>query len=224
MLVLALDTTTRRGSCAVVRDGRVLREDTSDPERAHATRLPADLMVLLARTNLRLGDIDVFAVATGPGSFTGLRIGIAAMQGLAFATAKPLVGISTLDALAVFAGGPRVATWVDAWRGEVYAARYRDGMALGEPVVAHPVALLADIDEETMFIGDGADTFRTLIESSLGPLGRVHEQARPALAGVIAALAAERASRGERPAPHAVRPIYVRRPDVELTREARRAE
>ena len=80
MLVLALDTTTRAGSAALVRNGEVLREERSAPDRPHATRLPADLMVLLARTDVRLEDIDLFAVGAGPGSFTGLRIGIAAMQ------------------------------------------------------------------------------------------------------------------------------------------------
>ena len=93
-----------------------------------ATRLPLDLMTLLEHGGMKLGDVDVFAVATGPGSFTGLRIGIATMQGLAFAAGKPLVGVSGFDALARIAdaeaGGTSIATWVDAWRGEVYAALY----------------------------------------------------------------------------------------------------
>ena len=89
MLVLALDTTTSSGSCALARDGRVVREQVNDAPNAHAERLPGDLMSLLDGANLRLADIDVFAVATGPGSFTGLRIGIATMQGLAFAEGKP---------------------------------------------------------------------------------------------------------------------------------------
>lgn len=224
MLVLALDTTTRWGSCAVVRDGQVLREETSDPDRAHATRLPADLMTLLARADLHLREIDVFAVATGPGSFTGLRIGIAAMQGLAFASGQPLIGVSTLDALAVIAGAGQVATWVDAWRGEVYASVYQDGVALTQPVVANPADLLQRVDAETTFIGDAAETYRALIEGSLGALGHVHVTPRPPLAATIATIAGTRALGGERPGPDAIRPIYVRRPDVEMAREARRAE
>src|SRR5688500_6502451 len=128
MLVLALDTTTRAGSCAVARDGVVLRERGGDPDRPHDTRMPGDLMTLLEEERITLPDIDVFAVATGPGSFTGLRVGIATMQGLAFAEGKPLIGVSAFDALARLAVAPgpgaQVATWVDAWRGEVYAALY----------------------------------------------------------------------------------------------------
>src|SRR4051794_9583886 len=98
MLVLALDTTTRIGSCALCRDRLVLIDRPSDPEQSHAEHLPGDLLALLEAADLDLGAVDAFAVVTGPGSFTGLRVGIATMQGLAFATHKPLVGISGLDA------------------------------------------------------------------------------------------------------------------------------
>src|SRR5688572_22479140 len=111
MLILALDTTTRVSSCAVARDGAVIREEAGDSSRPQAERLPGDLMSLLEHAGIALPDIDVFAVATGPGSFTGLRIGIATMQGLAFAASKPLVGVSGFDALATAAGSARVATW-----------------------------------------------------------------------------------------------------------------
>jgi tRNA threonylcarbamoyladenosine biosynthesis protein TsaB len=221
MLVLALDTTTRSGSCAVVRDGVVIREQRSDADRPHATRLPADLMMLLAQCDLHLRDIDAFAVATGPGSFTGLRIGIATMQGLAFASGQPLLGVSTLDALAVMAGGGQVATWVDAWRGEVYAAVYKAGVATAEPVVAHPAVLLRELSGPTTFIGDGAESYRALIAEDGAGHFRVHESPHPALAGTIGRLAGTRAHAGDLPDPDAIRPIYVRRPDVEVIREAR---
>src|SRR5689334_13263397 len=100
MLVLALDTTTRAGSCALADEGRIVCELASDASRPPAARLPGELIDLLNRERRMLGEIDVFAVATGPGSFTGLRIGIATMQGLAMAEGKPLIGVSALDALA----------------------------------------------------------------------------------------------------------------------------
>src|SRR5262245_4767333 len=83
MFVLALDTTTSHGSCALTRDGALLVEVAADPSQEPATRLPVDLMTVLEHAQLQLADVDIFAVATGPGSFTGLRIGIATMQGLA---------------------------------------------------------------------------------------------------------------------------------------------
>src|SRR6188474_1965411 len=111
-------------------------------------------MSLLDGANIRLADIDLFAVATGPGSFTGLRIGIATMQGLAFAEGKPLIGISGFDALARVARAPAVATWVDAWRGEVFAARYEHDVEVTPPSVEKPSTLLSRITSPTLFIGD----------------------------------------------------------------------
>ena len=94
MLILALDTTTRAGSCALARDGVVMHDLAGDPARSHAEHLPGDLIALLDMAQLGLDAIDVFAVATGPGSFTGLRVGIATMQGLAFVNRRPLVPVS----------------------------------------------------------------------------------------------------------------------------------
>jgi tRNA threonylcarbamoyl adenosine modification protein YeaZ len=131
MIVLALDTTTRAGRVAVAKDGRVLDLLAGDPNRPHAERLPADLVRSLERAGAALGDVDVFAVAIGPGSFTGLRIGIAAIQGCAFASGRPVVGVSALEALAlaVSAAGSlgtdrRLGVWMDAQREEVFSALY----------------------------------------------------------------------------------------------------
>jgi tRNA threonylcarbamoyladenosine biosynthesis protein TsaB len=221
MLVLALDTTTRAGSCALARDGMVLVERSSDTAE-HASTLPRDLMALLEASDFTLEDVDVFAVATGPGSFTGLRIGIATMQGLAFAGSRPLIGVSSFDALAQKGGDGRLATWIDAWRGEVYAALYEKGRAVREPVVARPADVLDDIrGGPTRFIGDGAATFRSLIEQSLEGWGTVADPPTPPLAGAIAVRATADAQRGECPPPHAIRPLYVRRTDAELVRDAR---
>jgi tRNA threonylcarbamoyladenosine biosynthesis protein TsaB len=226
MVVLALDTTTPAGSCAIVTDQVVVREEASDVSLPPATRLPQDLMTLLEHTGMPLGQVDVFAVATGPGSFTGLRIGIATMQGLAFAAGKPLIGISALDALAeiaaVEAAGQQIATWVDAWRGEVYAALYVDGREIATPVVSSPEAVLTAIgDTPTLFIGDGARTYVQKIQGAMGTAGRLSAAPTPVLAGMIGLLASRLAERGEPSPPHAIRPLYVRRTDAELAREAR---
>jgi tRNA threonylcarbamoyladenosine biosynthesis protein TsaB len=222
MLVLALDTTTSSGSCALARDGRVVYEQVDNAPNAHAERLPGDLMSLLDRANIRLADIDIFAVATGPGSFTGLRIGIATMQGLAFAEGKPLIGVSGFEALVRIAGThERVATWVDAWRGEVFAALYENGREVTAPVVSRPEVLLESLrGRPTVFIGDGAYAHADMIRRVLGESARIAQPAAPPLAGTMAILAGELSFSGEH-APHAIRPLYIRRTDAELARDAR---
>ena len=245
MLVLALDTTTRGGSCALARDGFVLREEGSDPAQPPAARLPGELIALLEHEDVALADVGVFAVATGPGSFTGLRIGIATMQGLAVATGKPLIGISAFDALVAIAGsgtiygrnpaqvggarsghesGPtrRIAAWIDAWRGEVYAALYEDGREIEPPTVARPEHLLQRLSRrDTLFTGDGAAAYADAITSALANYARLADPVAPLLAGAIAQLATDAARTGQLPPPHAIRPLYVRRPDAELSRGGR---
>jgi tRNA threonylcarbamoyladenosine biosynthesis protein TsaB len=240
MVILSLDTTTRAGSCALMRGTRVVREDASDGSRPQAARLPGELEALLSREGAALQDVDAFAVGIGPGSFTGLRVGIATMQGLAVATAKPLVGVSAFDALARIASGGsrvirragsaertrqddmRIATWVDAWRGEVYAALYEGVREVESPVVARPEDLLRTLaGAPTLFTGDGAVVHQEMIRTVLGADARFAVPIAPLLAGAMAELAAEALRAGQRPLPHAIRPLYVRRSDAELARDHR---
>jgi tRNA threonylcarbamoyladenosine biosynthesis protein TsaB len=233
MLVLALDTTTERGSCALARAGVTLREETTDPSQPHAARLPGALMTLLEHEGVALDAIDLFAVTTGPGSFTSLRVGIATMQGLAFAMTRPLIGVSGLDALAWLAGrndssagespaSSRIATWVDAWRGDVYASLYEAGTEVESPTVEPPRAVLARLGAAPVrFIGDGARAHADLIRAMLGPAALLADPIAPPLAGAIAHLASVAAAAGQRPDAAAIRPLYVRRPDAEMARETR---
>jgi tRNA threonylcarbamoyladenosine biosynthesis protein TsaB len=234
MVVLALDTTTRTGSCALARDGVVIRELASDPGKSHAEHLPGDLMTLLAAARVELDAVDVFAVTTGPGSFTGMRVGIATMQGLAFATGKPLIGVSGLDALAVSGRASMpdlshtVATWVDAWRGEVYAALYEDGREVEPPTVEHPAAVLERHrrrgDASILFIGDGAGSCDALIRAACGGRAVIATPVAPLIAGTVALIAHDAARGGHRPPADAIRPLYVRRTDAELARDARTSQ
>ena len=227
MIVLGLDTTTRQGSLAVMRDGALL-ETAALPPGQPAACLPEEVGALVARHGISLDQVGAFAVAVGPGSFTGLRIGVATMQGFAVARQRLLIGVSGLDALALEAGAGVVATWVDAWRGEVYATWYRDGVAAGEPTVDEPGSILAAVEQAcgaspVRFVGDGAERYRAQIEGASAQWTLV-EPAAPLLAGAVARIALRRLEAGETGAPGAVRPLYVRRPDVELVRSARRGQ
>jgi tRNA threonylcarbamoyladenosine biosynthesis protein TsaB len=229
LLILALDTTSRAGSVAVLRRDVVLAETSGDPSRTHGQRLPGDLLRTLDAAGARVAQLDLLAVVAGPGSFTGLRVGIASMQGLAFARRLQIVPVSSLEALASqaaggdTAGSPLLAPWIDAQRGEVFASLYTPaGDAVVEPATAAaPAATLAAWraslgTRPVRFTGDGAVRYRDLIAATLGGQAVVDDLV-PALAvpaGRLAARAPERAV-----LPHAVVPIYVRRSDAELARE-----
>jgi len=235
MIVLALETATGDGSVALARDGIVLASARGDGTRSHAARLPADALALLEPHGLTLSDVTVFAVCLGPGAFTGLRVGIAAAQGLAFGTSRPIVGISALDALGVAALDGRGASgvagvWMDAARAEVFAVRYvvsrndRFGVtSIGEPISAPAAAVASmwaadDGPSVSRWIGDGVLRYRDMIGA-----GEVIEPT-PLLAPLVARLGTVAAAAGHAGAPHALRPIYVRLSDVELARQRHTAE
>src|ERR1700739_1492220 len=128
MLILAVDTSTRTGSAAILRDGNVLAEVSGYEETPYSTRLFRDLDTLRAKIAFRLDEIDVFAVASGPGSFTGLRVGLTAVKAWAGVHQKPIAAVSGLEAIASAAppaGKPNghktglIAPFLDARRGQV---------------------------------------------------------------------------------------------------------
>jgi tRNA threonylcarbamoyladenosine biosynthesis protein TsaB len=229
MLTLALDTSSAAGSAALVRDGAIAVERIGDPSRTHGERLPRELMTLLDDARVRLADVDMFAVAIGPGSFTGLRVGIATIQGLALAHNKRVVPISTFEALAAAGASPVAGTavWIDAHRGEVFATLYAaDGTVLQPPTSLPPAATLETWSDSlaqmaaVRFVGDGAVRYAAVVEAALGRTAGIPAGVPP-LAGAVGRLAAREPGRAVRP--HAVVPLYVRRADAEIARDRRRA-
>jgi tRNA threonylcarbamoyladenosine biosynthesis protein TsaB len=227
LIILALDTTTKSGSVALLRDGIVRIERAGDPAVTHGQRLPAELTAVLALAGVRIEDVDLLAVAAGPGSFTGLRVGIATIQGLAMGHGKRVVAVSALEALARAAINAQYAigAWMDAQREEVFATLYApDGRdVLIPPVSAPPRAILdawaANHEvRQTTFIGDGAVRHADLLRQQLGADTLIITP--PPLAGLIGQIAADDPERAV--LPHAIVPIYVRKSDAELAR-ARRA-
>lgn len=234
MRVLALDTTTRAGSVALLDGERIVDERAGDGARTHAERLPAEITSLIESHHLTLADIDLYAVASGPGSFTGLRIGIATIQGLALVHGRRIAAISALEAIGHLCAagavpGTLVGAWMDAHRHEVFSALYRVSLAapfsaeylqeLEGPIVGDPAATLARWASQctvlpAVFGGDGAVLYAETIARA-APAARL---APPTLlAGAIGRLALAREPHGIDPG--AMRPLYVRRPDAEIARD-----
>jgi len=227
VLILALDTTTRAGSVALLRGEEVLYEQSGDPTLTHGQRLPGDLIQACTVAAVQISDVELLAVAAGPGSFTGLRIGIATMQGLAMARSGRIVPVSTLEAIALAAppGPARIAAWMDAQRGEVFAQVFEREQGRARPltdaIAAAPTVVLQHHREwvsGAVFEGDGAIRYRHDVEHGLGGAARVAADV-PHLAVAIARIAAVSPDRAV--LPHAVVPIYVRKPDAEIARDRR---
>ena len=224
--ILALDTTSREGSIAVARDRTLLYECAGDAARTHGERLPSDIMRALESAGIGLADLDLLAVAAGPGSFTGLRVGISAVQGLAMARSLRVVPVPTLEALAESADagpGMLVAAWMDGQRGEVFAALYNDSGAEIVPAAAGAPEVLLDgwrlpSGAAVIFVGDAAAEHRALIQQYIGP--GVQIVTPPLLARAVARIAAAEPDRAV--APHEIVPVYVRKSDAELARERRK--
>jgi tRNA threonylcarbamoyladenosine biosynthesis protein TsaB len=194
MLTLAFDTATSVATSALVRDGELVAERSS-----RAARVLADADELLAAAGAQPRDLNAIVAGTGPGSFTGVRIGLAAARALAFALELPLAGVSTLAALA--AGAPGAVPVVDAGRREVF------GLVDGAPVVAAAQDLL--FEQGATCVGDGAVRYREVLEAR----GAIVPPRESELHLPRARFHVELAQ--EFTAPDAVEPLYLRVPDAE---------
>lgn len=235
MKLLAVETSTLTGAVALVEGDTAVAECRLNLAVTHSERLLTAVDSLLAAARWTLPEVEALAVAVGPGSFTGLRIGVSTMKSLAFATGKPLVGVPTLDALAAclpFAAHP-VCPILDAKKDEVYAALYRtDGgrlERLWEYRALAPGALAEELRRDwsgpVIFLGDGVVPWAHLLGRVLG---RDAHLAPPSLrlpsALTVAELARAALARGETADPAALVPLYVRRSEAELGRERQHAE
>lgn len=216
MRVLAIDTSTLLGSVACVVDGELRAEVSARVRARHGETVFTLLEQVLAHAEVERASIDLIACGLGPGSFTGTRVGVAAAKGLALALDKPLVGVSTMRALALAAPGEVLAPVVDAHKGEVFVgvyARTFEGLeermpsAHGPPdamralVAAHPRAVI---------FGSGARRYPEAFEAALGPLFDAPR------AAVIAFEAIEKLEREGADDRATLEPIYLRPSDAKL--------
>lgn len=225
---LGIDTATWAASAGVVVDGNTLCERSRLVSGSHASALLPLLEETLSAARIRLSDLDLLAISLGPGSFTGLRIGLSVVKGLSLATGLPVVGVPTLEALAV-AAGPRdglVCPVLDACKGEVYAAVFRwDGPVLQgvvAPMAVAPDRLAQRVGGICTLVGAGVEAYAPLWSLHFGARGMLIEGKSLAPSGaVIAALGARRFAACGADDLDRLEPSYVRRSEAEIHRDAR---
>ncbi len=225
MNILAVDTTTSICAVGVCRGERLLAETIVDCGRTHTERLVMTVDWVLSETSLSLDDLDALAVTVGPGSFTGLRVGVAAMKGLALGKRLPLVPVPTLDAmtrLGAFHDGC-VCPVLDAKMGEVFGAVYRfaEGKRTKatEDLVVPVEQLLEHVEDTTTFLGDGTAVYGDRIRA-----GVRHARFAPSLCAVprasaVALEAAALLEQGVSTNPSEVAPVYLRKSQAEQNRD-----
>lgn len=226
-LILALDTSSRAASVAVARGANVLRSVSESADEKRSDTLWTEVTSLLAELGMTIGSVDVFSVCVGPGSFTGLRIGMAAAMGLSAASHKPLVGVTSLEATA-FAAAPAapVCAMVNAYKGEVYSQLFSfdgDGVpvAQNDPAVSTLEEALERVAEvtELVFAGDGAEAGAEAIRSIAASRGKGNwttRQSNTALAEAVARLAFLKYARGEMETVDGLKACYVRQSEAEI--------
>jgi tRNA threonylcarbamoyladenosine biosynthesis protein TsaB len=223
MRILAVDTSTRSCSVAVVDGSDLLAEITSGNGQTHSRHLMAMIDSALELTGINLSMMDGLAFTSGPGSFTGLRIGISTILGLSAATGKPIAGISGLDALAMQAAAPDIliCPMIDGRRNEVYCARYRwinEGLVqeMAEQVLS-PELAITGLNSQALFAGNGAQLYQALIRDRLGDCARFALNCQNTLrASTVAWIGMKRFEIGDVDDIFSFEPMYIRRPDAKI--------
>jgi len=222
MNILAVDTATQSCSVAVVSEKSVIAEYTVNHKDTHSRFVLAMIDDLLKICHLTVKDLDGFAVTIGPGSFTGLRIGLSTVKGLALAVGKSVAGISSLEALAYAVSGREglICPMLDARRQEVYTGRYRfrDMTLINEmpPQAVSPDIAVENIDEPCIFIGDGAMVYADLIRKNLGQLAVFPNLFQHTIrASAVGLIAVERFMADDTDDPDHLKPFYIRKSDAQ---------
>jgi tRNA threonylcarbamoyladenosine biosynthesis protein TsaB len=228
MYILGIETSTNTGSVAILSEEGVLAQYSLNIEVTHSERLMATVDRVLHDTGFTIADIDGYAVAIGPGSFTGLRIGLAAVKGLALVTGRPVAAVPTLKALAwnLPSAAYPVCPILDARKNEVYAATYRfDGTTLVYNMAEAVISLsrLSErISEKTLFTGEASQLFRKDILEIFGdralfaPISAILPSAAS-----VAEIGLLMIKSGKQADPDNLTPMYIRRPEAEVSWEKR---
>lgn len=223
MLILALDTSTQSASVALLENSELLYEININLGIHHSLVVLPALRDLCELSRVNIHNIDFFACTVGPGAFTGLRVGISTIKGIALAIGKPVVGVSTLAALAynLINSHTLVCPMLDARKNEVYTALYGtepENTLIVKEQITDVREFLSNIDDSTLFVGDGALKHEKLIRDALPDrsffASSVHRRVRAATVGL---LGWEKYKKGEFLNPDAVAPVYLRLSEAEMS-------
>jgi tRNA threonylcarbamoyladenosine biosynthesis protein TsaB len=224
MKILGIDTSTSCGSVGLIDGDSVIAEYLLDIPSTHSERLLSSIECVLEQARCSIETLDGWAISLGPGSFTGLRIGVSTIKGLVFATEKPVAGVPTLDALAsnVSPTPYLICPILDARKGEVYTSFYRydneDTLARVSAYQAiSPETLVKKIEEKTIFLGNGVPTYRDYLRNALPTLASfVPVPLNLSYGSTVARLGLERIQRNEVLDLSTFTPIYIRASEAEI--------
>jgi len=223
MKILSVDTATSSCSVAIVDKTSLLSEFTIGREETHSKHLMDMIKTALRISGLTFSDLDGFAVTIGPGSFTGLRIGVSTIKGLAVASKKPVVGISSLEALAfqVACSHDLICPILDARKGEVYFSRYRflNGHLKKQTKerVAPPDTAVDDLDESCLFVGNGALLYKEMILDKMGEFASFAPMIQHTIrASSLVYLSMSKFENNDTDDIEKIVPYYIRKSDAEL--------
>ena len=223
MKIFGIDTSTNVRSAAITEEGRTIAEVCLDTGRKHSERLAPAVKQLFENAGLTPRDVDGYAVGLGPGSFTGLRTGISLLKGMAMANPAPVIGVSSLDALASAAGccTDIVMPLFDAKKGQVFTARFEsDGkgkvVRLSDDLAVDP-SNLPSVESSPLFLGEGLTRYYDEITAAYGEKVQQAPQSLWTLrASTVCGLARPLLEQGHDHGLHTLLPVYVRNTDSEL--------
>ena len=227
MIVLGIDTATPKAGIAVVRGKDTLASIFTDGGKTHSETLLSSLTSLIDKAGIALGDVDLFALGLGPGAFTALRVGVTTVKALSYGLGAPVVGISTLDVLAMGAakydGGYKglVAPVIDARKGEVYTAIFKaDGVGdierIGDYMNLTPEELFNSISFDILVLGNGVSVLGNDLKSNIIVAPKKFWDPDPS---VLSFMAIEKFHKGGGDDPSKITPLYIRRSDAEANRD-----
>ena len=226
MKILALDTSTRMGAIALLKGENLIAEVCLDCDLTHSERLLTGIQTTLQMARIKIEEVDLLAVTIGPGSFTGLRIGLATAKGLATATSKPIIGVSSLEALSLHGrmSGKTVVPILDARREELYAAAFhfhsngkRERLLNDSSIKPEELISLLKNYDETVVFGSGVETYRDFLEKHLSKKDLLFTQPCGARGYFVGQVAYEEIQRSGLPAVGAdPLPNYLRPSDAQI--------